>query len=122
MLKNLRKYGWWVITLSLYVAVLVAYVSPLPKWIWFLTGVVFMAFWVKAENVSNENAAKELAAQKKYQEGGDGVALGEDRCSANAHLRPYSDYYLSNEERLREAISQEIDEALAENTSDLEVA
>ncbi len=122
MLKNIRKYGWWVATLTMWVVVLVAYVSPLPKWVWLLSGVVFMTLWVKAETQADKNAAKELAAKKKEQKAEDGMALGEYGYPFNPHLRPYSDYYTSDEERMREAILKEMEEALdeAEDESYLE--
>ncbi len=122
MLKNIRKYGWWIATLTMYVAVLVAYVSPLPKWVWLLSGVAFITLWVKAETLADENAAKELAAKKEEQEAEDGIAIGKYGYPANAHLHPYSDYYASDEERLREAILKEMEEALdeAEDESYLE--
>ncbi|MBT7075577.1 MAG: hypothetical protein HN922_11770 [Anaerolineae bacterium] len=115
MFKNIRKYGWWVATLTMYVVVLVAFASPLPGWIWFLGGLAFMAFWVKAEAVSDKNAAKEISAAKKSQETGDSIALGEYAYPTNAHLLPWDDYHSKDEERLREAVRREREEALTED-------
>ena len=121
MLKNIRKYGWWAATLTMWIVVLATYASPLPGWVWMLSGVVFMALWVKAETLADEYAAKELAAKEKVQEAGDGIALGESGYPVT-RLRPYNDYYLSDEERLREVILQEMEEALAEDETDLKPA
>ena len=120
MLKNIRKYRWWIATLTMYVAVLVAYVSPLPKWVWLLSGVAFITLWVKAETLADENAAKELAARKKDQKVGDIIALDEFGYPVNIHPKPWSDYRSSDEARLREAILKEMEEALAEDESYLE--
>ena len=115
MFKNIRKYGWWGATLTMWVAVIVAFASPLPGWIWVLGGLAFMAFWVKAEAVSDKNAVKEIAAEKKSQEAGDSIALGEYAYPTNTHLLPWDAYHSKGEEELREAVLREAEEALVEN-------
>ncbi|MBT3188494.1 MAG: hypothetical protein HN736_03630 [Anaerolineae bacterium] len=120
MLKNIRKYGWWAATLTMYVAVLVAYVSPLPGWVWFLGGVAFMVLWVKAEAVADKNAAKELASKKESQKTGDDIVLGEYDYPVNVYPRLLRDYGSEDESRLREAILKEMEEALAEDEAPVE--
>ncbi len=115
MFKNIRKYGWWGATLIMWVAVIAVYASPLPGWIWFLGGLVFMAFWVKAEAVSDKNAIKEMAAKKESQEAGESIALGEYGFPTNTHLLPWDDYHAKDEERLRDVVLREMEEAVVED-------
>ena len=122
MFKNIRKYGWWGATLTMYVVVLVAYVSSLPGWVWFLGGLVFMALWVKAEAVADENAAKRFIAEKKYQKARDSIALGEYSYSTDIHLLPWDDYHSRDEVLLRESVLRETEEVLDEEQSHLESA
>ena len=111
MSKIIRKYGWWVVTSIVYVLLIAAYIFPVSRYVWLLSGVVFIALWVKAETVADKNAAEELSAKKREEEMSGSIVFGELDYPLNSHPISWDDYLINDDE---------MEDALLEDESHLE--